>query len=115
MNRPAMATIVDEIPLKGRTAQRLSTPPLRALTPATSSGFGIVDWARETLDWQPMPWQIWVLVHANELLPDRRPRFTTRLVLAGRQVGKTMLTVVNALYAVAHGVPLVLGTSTTIS
>lgn len=100
--------------LVGRAAPRVSTKPLRPLTPATSDGYAIVDWARSTLGWNPMPWQRWVIIHAGEKLPDGSPRFSNILVEVARQNGKTSLINTLALYWLAHGIPLVLGTSSTL-
>lgn len=97
----------------GRTEPRLWTPPLRELTPETSYGFEVCDFARDVLDHPLDPWQEWVVIHAGELLPDGRPRFRKILVLVARQNGKTELLVVLTLYWLyVDRVPMVLGTST---
>src|SRR5947207_2858117 len=67
--------------LRGCTQPRIFTPPLRRLTPSTSAGYAILGWAKETLGWEPLPWQAWWLVHAHELLKDGTPRFRTVLTL----------------------------------
>ena len=96
----------------GRTEPRLWTPPLRELTPETSYGYEVAEFARyvgRPLD----PWQEWLVIHAGELLPDGRPRFRFVLVLVARQNGKTELLVVLTLWWLwVERVPLVLGTST---
>lgn len=99
--------------LLGSTEPRLWTPPLRELTPDTSYGFEVVDFADEVLGHPLDPWQEWVVVHAGELLPDGRPRFRKVLVLVARQNGKTELLVVLSLFWLfVERVAMVLGTST---
>ena len=101
--------------LVGSVTPRLFTPPLRKLTPRTSSGFDVIRWAGKTLGWKPLPWQRWWLIAAGERLPDGSPRFRTVLTLVARQNGKTSL--VNealAPYWLAHGVPLTLATSSSL-
>ncbi|GAA4568706.1 hypothetical protein GCM10023193_50810 [Planotetraspora kaengkrachanensis] len=69
--------------LLGSTTPRLWTPPLVtgrrgpcgcgcALTPKTSLGFSCVDFARDVLGIELLPWQRWLLIHALELRPDGR-------------------------------------------
>lgn len=97
----------------GCTEPRLWTPPLRELTPSTSYGFEVVDFARDILQHPLDPWQVWTVVHAGELLPDGRPRFRRLLILVARQNGKTELLVVLTLYWMfVDRLSLVLGTST---
>lgn len=97
----------------GRVEPRLWTPPLRELTPETSFGFDVIEFARDVLGEPLDPWQEWVVIHAGELLPDGRPRFRMVLVLVSRQNGKTHLCVVMALYWMfVEQVEMVLGTST---
>ena len=97
----------------GRTEPRLWTPPLRELTPETSYGFDVIEFARVVLGHPLDPWQGWVVIHAGELLPDGRPRFRKVLVLVSRQNGKTELLVVLTLYWLfVDRVAMVLGTST---
>lgn len=111
-------------PVLGRTEPRLWTPPLVsgppgpcgcgcALTPETSVGFDQDDFARYVLR-QPLdPWQRWVVIHAGELLPDGKLRFSIVLVLVARQNGKTeLLVVLSAYWMFVDAVPLVLGMST---
>jgi hypothetical protein len=97
----------------GRTEPRLWTPPLRELTPATSYGFDVIEFADDVLARPLYPWQKWLAIHAGELLPDGRPRFRIVLVLVARQNGKTEVLVVLSLYwQFVDAVPLILGTST---
>jgi hypothetical protein len=81
---PALAETV-----YGSTLPRLWTPPLRELTPDTSYGFDLIDFARDVCGTPFDPWQEWLSVHVGELLPDGRPRFRKVLVLVARQNGKT--------------------------
>ena len=102
--------------LLGCEEPRIYTPPLRELTPDTTLGFEIIDFAREVLDVDPLPWQRWFLVHAFEVidLPDGtwRLRFRTVILLVGRQCGKTTVGTVIALYFLYQlGVALILGTA----
>jgi len=100
-------------PVLGSTVPRLWTPPLRELTPETSYGFDVIDFARDELGHPMDEWQAWVLIHMGELLPDGRPRFRKVLILVARQNGKTELCVVLSLYWMfVDKVDLVLGTST---
>jgi hypothetical protein len=82
----------------GSTEPRLWTRPLRPLTPATSYGFAVVEFARDVLLEPLDPWQEWLVIHAGELLPDGRPRFRRVLVLVARQAGKTHALKVLSLY-----------------
>lgn len=73
----------------GRTEPRVWTRPLRKLTPKTSRGYEVADYAERILHVTLYPWQKWLLVHALELLPDDSYRFDKVIVLVGRQNGKT--------------------------
>ncbi len=96
--------------LLGSVTPRLYTPPLRDLTPDTSYGFDVIDFARDVLGTPLDPWEEWTVIHAGELLPDGRPRFRTALIIVARQNGKTMLARVLTLYWLfIEQVPLVLG------
>jgi hypothetical protein len=108
----------------GRTIPRLSTPPLVvgqpgpcgcgcALTPRTSYGFDVVDFARDVLKRPLLDWQRYLVIHAGELLLDGRPRLRQVLALVARQNGKTELLVILSLFWLwVERVGLVLGTST---
>lgn len=96
----------------GSTVPRLWTPPLRELTPDTSYGFEVIDFARHDLDAPLDPWQEWLVIHVGELLPNGWPRFRQVLVLVARQNGKTHVLKVLALYWLyVERQPLVFGTS----
>jgi hypothetical protein len=100
----------------GRTEARIATPPLRELTPETSYGFAVIDFARDFLKRPLDPWQEWLVIRLGELLPDGRPRFRRALVLVARQNGKTELLVILTLFWMfVENVPLILSTSTTLA
>jgi hypothetical protein len=97
----------------GSTVPRLWTPPLRELTPDTSYGFDVIDFARDVVGMPLDPWEEWAVIHAGELLPDGRPRFRIVLILVARQNGKTTLAKVLVLYWLfVEVVGAILGTST---
>lgn len=75
----------------GSTEPRIFSKPLRKLTPETSLGFEVIDFAAVVLGLSLFPWQRWLLIHALELLPDGRYRFRRIIVLVARQNGKTTL------------------------
>ena len=83
--------------LKGYTEPRFYTPPLRELTPETSKGFEVIEFA-ELLGIELYPWQKWVLIHGLELLPNGEFRFKVVIVEVARQNGKTLLMVVLGLW-----------------
>ena len=102
--------------VKGNEQPRIFTPPLRQLTPDTSLGYEIIDFAEQILEIALIPWQKWLLIHAFEVvdLPneDWRLRFRNVQVLVARQNGKTTLGCVIALYFLYQlEVGLVLGTA----
>lgn len=102
---------------KGSTEPRIFTPPLRKLTPETSLGFAVIEFARDVLDVRLLPAQEWLFIHALEIIGDFDTgwyfRFRTVLVLMARQQGKTMMSEILALFFLyALGVQLIIGTST---
>lgn len=83
------------------------------MTPETSYGFDVDDFARDVMLHPLDPWQRWLAIHGGELLPDGSPRFSVVLVLVSRQNGKTELLVVLTLFWLyLERVGTVLGTST---
>jgi len=108
----------------GVTVPRIWTPPLVTgppgpcgcgcpLTPQTSYGFDVIDFARDVLGTPLDPWEEWAVIHGGELLPDGRPRFRTLLIIVARQNGKTLLAKVLILYWLfVECVRYILGTST---
>jgi hypothetical protein len=100
----------------GNTEPRLWTVPLRELTPATSYGFAVCEFARDVLGEPLDPWQEWLAIHAGELLEDGRPRFRQVVVLVARQAGKTHLLKTLALFWLfVENWPLVVGMSTNLN
>lgn len=78
--------------LYGKTEPRIWTKPLRKLTPETSLGYEVIDFAEQILMVNLYPWQKWLLIHALELLDDDITyRFRRIIVLVARQNGKTLL------------------------
>lgn len=108
----------------GSVTPRLFTPPLVtgppgpcgcgcALTPDTSDGFDWVEFARDSLQRPPYPWQRFAAIHGGELLPDGRPRFRYVYIIVARQNGKTELPVMlSGYWMFVQKIPLILGTST---
>jgi hypothetical protein len=112
----------------GSTTPRLAPAPLVsgapgdcpcgacALTPETSYGFEIIDFARDVLGTPLDPWQEYLVVHAGELLPDGRPRFKKVLVIVSRQQGKTFLLMVMTLFWMfVEQWPLIIGQHVNVS
>ena len=96
----------------GSETPRGFTPPLRRLTPKTSLGFAVIEFAEVMLEMTLFPWQKWLLIHMLELLPDNSMRFRTVLILVARQNGKSTLSQVLALWFMyRYHVALVLGTA----
>lgn len=96
----------------GNTEPRIWTPPLRELTPDTSYGYELIDFAAR-IGWPFDPYQEWLAVHMGELLPDGRPRFRTFLALIARQNGKSLFCKILILYWMfIDRAPLIIGTST---
>ena len=82
--------------LVGSEVPRLWTRPLRELTPETSLGFEVIEFALTFLGVTLYPWQQWLLIHALELNVDGTFRFRRVIVLVARQNGKSMLAAVLA-------------------
>jgi hypothetical protein len=109
--------------VKGKTTPRLYTPPLVtgrpgpcgcgcALTRATSLGFSAIDFATDIIGVPPLPWQRWLLIHALELLPDRRFRYRNVIILVARQNGKTSIIEIKNLWKMfIRKVPLIVSTA----
>ena len=99
---------------------RIYTPPLRELTPDTSLGFDVIDFAHNVLRVKLIPWQKWLLIHALEIVGsfdgEWHFRFRTVLVEVARQQGKTFLSCILALYFLyVLRVGLILGTAQDVS
>jgi phage terminase large subunit-like protein len=82
----------------GVTEPRLGTKPLRELTPQTSHGFSVIEFAAQVLGINLFPWQRALLIRALELNVDGTYRFRKIFVLVGRQNGKTTLLSVLSLW-----------------
>lgn len=82
-----------------------------ALTPDTSYGFDVVEFA--IMIGHPLdPWQRWVVIHIGELLANGRPRFRKVLLMVARQNGKSEVLKILGLYFLIIGrVPQVLSMS----
>jgi len=98
--------------LVGCEVPRLWTPPLRELTPASSRGFELAQFAEDVLGLALTPWQRWLAVHALELDDRGAFRFRTVVVLVARQNGKTTWVQVLALWRMfVDRAGLVIGTA----
>lgn len=98
--------------LLGRTEPRIFTPPLRELTPETSYGFSVIDFAENVLGMPLFPWQRWFFIHALEAKRDGSFRFRRVVLLIARQNGKSTMAQVLALWFLfVMGARLVLGTA----
>jgi hypothetical protein len=96
----------------GSETPRIFTPPLRPLTPKTSLGFSVIEFAVAVLGIELFPWQRWLLIHALELRPEGGFRFRNVVVLVARQNGKSTLSQVLSLWFMyVYGFDLVLGTA----
>lgn len=104
-----------ETGIRGKETPRIFTPSLRELTPDTSVGFELIDFAENVLEVDLLPWQKWLAVHALEVVDGVdgwRFRYRTVIVEVGRQNGKTLFGCVLALFFLYElGVNLVLGTA----
>lgn len=96
----------------GSAEPRIATPPLRELTPETSLGFEVIDFAYEVLGITLLPWQRSALIRMLELNVDGSLRFRTVVVLVARQNGKSTLAQVLTIWLMfVWGWPLILGTA----
>lgn len=82
----------------GKKTPRIFTKPRRALTPETSRGFEVIEFALTVLHVTLFPWQEWLLIHMLELNEDGTLRFAKALVIVGRQNGKTLLAALLSAY-----------------
>lgn len=82
----------------GFTEPRVWTKPLVELTPETSRGFEVIDFAEQVLQVELYPWEKWLLIHMMELDSFGLLRFRKALVIVGRQNGKTLMAAVLAAY-----------------
>lgn len=97
--------------LLGNEVPRVFTPPLRELTPETSLGFALIEFAM-MIGIPLLPWQQWLAIHMLELREDNNFRFRTVVLLVARQNGKSTFAQVLALFFMyVKEVPLVLSTA----
>ncbi|WP_227468027.1 terminase large subunit [Microbacterium sp. YJN-G] len=88
----------DGVPQYGFTEPRVVTKPLCELTPETSRGFEVIDFAHDVLNVVLFPWQRALLIRMLELDSFGLLRFRKALVIVGRQNGKTLIAAVLAAY-----------------
>lgn len=99
-------------PVFGCEQPRLFTPPLRKLTPRTSRGFEVIQFAEDVLEVELFPWEKWFLIHSLELNPDNTFRFRIIVLLVARQNGKSLLLQILSLWRMfVDNAPLVIGTA----
>lgn len=82
----------------GFTEPRVWTKPLTELTPKTSRGFEVIEFAEDVLRVHLFPWQKWLFIHMMELDSFGLLRFRKALIIVGRQNGKTLIAAVLAAY-----------------
>ncbi|MFI5561514.1 terminase [Amycolatopsis japonica] len=100
----------------GIPTPRLFTPPLRPLTPETTRGYEVIEFARNVLKEPLLPWQEEAVIRAMELNTDGTYRFRTVVILVARQNGKSHLSKVVALYKMyVDNAKLVLGVAQDLS
>lgn len=102
--------------LVGYTKPRIYTPELRHLTPETSLGFDVINFAHDVLHVELLPWERWLFIHALEIVgsfdTEWHFRFRTIVVLVARQNGKTFVGKVLAAYFLyVLCVSLIIGTA----
>lgn len=96
----------------GSEEPRIFTPPLRKLTPSSTLGFAVIEFAETVLEIELLPWQRWFLIHALELREEGGLRFRNVVLLMARQNGKSTISQVIALWFMyVYGTPLVIGTA----
>lgn len=104
----------------GCEVPRVWTPPLRELTPETTLGYDVIDFAGSYLDIDLLPWERWLFVHGLEIVGDFDGEWTLRfrivIVLVARQNGKSVMGMVLALFFLyVLGAALILGTAQDLS
>jgi hypothetical protein len=93
----------------GKTEPRIYTQPLPQncdnhgnLRKDRTHGYAAIRFAEDCLHLKLFPWQRWLLIHALELITDENGiqvyRFRIVIVEVGRQNGKSLLTIVLALW-----------------
>lgn len=109
---PSSAPSPTSQPRYGYEQPRVFTPPLRPLTPQTSVGFAVIEFAEDVVGITLHPYQRWLYIHALELGLDGQFRFRVIVVLVARQNGKSTWSQILALFFMyVLGVSLVIGTA----
>lgn len=84
--------------VRGSVDPRLAPQPLRPLTPETSYGFDVIEFARDVVGMPLDPWQERAVIIGGELLESGIPRWRKVLLIVARQNGKTHLMFILILY-----------------
>jgi hypothetical protein len=107
------------VPLPGRRigeGENHGCPCGCALSPVTSYGFDVIEFAALVLRTPLDEWQQFMVIHGGELRADGSPRFKRLLIIVARQNGKTfLLKVLTLFWLFVEGWPIILGQSTTVS
>lgn len=61
-----LATPLTSSAVVGSVEPRVWSRPLRELTPQTSYGFDVIDFARDVLERPLDPWQEWLVIHTED-------------------------------------------------
>ena len=76
----------------GCEVPRIYTPPLRELTPDTTLGYEVIEFAENVLNISLHPWQKWLVIHALEVIDDPddgwRLRFKNSSTAAALMTGR---------------------------
>lgn len=101
--------------IKGHVEPRIWTPARRELTPETSYGFKVIQFAE--LIGQPLDeWQKWQVIHMGELATDGKPVLNQVVLMVARQNGKShLLKVLTEYWMFVECHPLILGMNTNVS
>lgn len=97
----------------GSTEPRIFTRPLQDLTPETSMGYSVIEFAHDVVGIELLPWEQALVIRAMELRPEGdKFRFKNVLLLVGRQNGKSTVVQVVTLWAMyVLGAKLTIGTA----
>ncbi|QHO91933.1 terminase [Actinomyces sp. 432] len=97
----------------GRSTPRVCTPAARELTPDTSYGYSLIEFAHDVLGMRLLPWEQELAIRALEVdAAGARLRYRTVLLLVARQNGKSTFAQVLSLWAMyVLGIGLLIGTA----